>query len=242
MHFCFPPTCIVCRRVLVEDVNCNTYLQELGLCRSCLSMLPLRLEEERWHPCLSDPYEEDPVSDFRVWVMFHYDQAIPGLLRRLKFSRAPYCGHALGSLMARELPEDLPFRPNAVIPIPLSAKRLQQRGYNQAAVLGAKIAQRLSVPLLENVLVRTRHTKQQSRYIDPRLREENVEGAFAVAEDWDIRGWNVLVVDDILTSGATLHEAARVLRQNQAATIAGAVCASHRQDYHEKVQKIRKKV
>jgi len=241
VHFFFPSTCLVCKRVLVEGENCNAFLLQQGICRTCLAELPLRLSEERWHPCLSDRYEEDPVSDFYVWVMFHYDQSVPELLRRLKFSRAKYCGTAMGSLMAQELPSDLPFRPHAILPIPLSEQRLAQRGYNQAAVIGAKIAERLEVPMLENVLVRTRHTGQQSRVVDPKLREQNIEGAFAVSEEWDIRGWNILLVDDILTSGATLHEAAKVLRLNHAAILAGAVCASHRQDYHERWGKDTKK-
>ena len=150
------------------------------------------------------------------------------LLRNLKFQSWLYAGKLLGHLIAREFPDDLPVRWDAVIPVPLSRQRMRKRGYNQASVLGAELAEKLGIPLLEEALVRTRNTHQQSRYSDPVQRSENVESAFAVEEAWDIKGWNILLVDDILTTGATLHEAARVLYEAGASCVTGVVAATHR--------------
>ena len=64
----------------------------------------------------------------------------------------------------------------------------------------------------------------------PQQRSQNVQGAYAVDENWDITGWNIILVDDILTTGATLHEAAKVLFENGASAVVGAVCATHREN------------
>ena len=227
--YLFPPVCMICGRVLSER-NASPYLIKRQLCVRCLSAFPIRLQNERWFPCLSDPYETDPIPDFSVWALFHYEMPVTGLLKRLKFRSASYCGYLLGDLMGREFPKDLDVPFTSAIPIPLSEKRLEKRGFNQSALLGEGLAKALSVPLLEEVLIRKRHTKQQSRFHDPLLREGNVSGAFAVDESWDIRGWNILLLDDILTSGATLHEAARVLYAAGANLVVGVVVATHREN------------
>lgn len=229
MTFLFPSVCMVCGHLLVVGDNCSEQLKELQICVRCLSTFPVRLEKERWFPCLSNPYETDPIPDFKVWTMLHYRMPVTMLLRRMKFHSAQYCGTLIGTLMGREFPKDLPVTWQAVIPIPLSEKRRETRGFNQAEVLGEKLAEAISVPMLPEVLVRTRHTSQQSRFQDPLQRDSNVSGAFAVESSWDISGWNILLLDDILTSGATLHEAARVLYQAGAALVVGVAAATHRE-------------
>ena len=227
--FLFPQVCMICGKVLSER-NAGPYLMKRQLCVRCLSAFPVRLQNDRWFHCLSDPYETDPIPDFSVWALFHYEMPVTGLLRRLKFQSASYCGQLLGDLIAREFPKDLDVTFTCVVPIPLSEKRLAERGFNQSSILGEELSRALSVPLLEDVLVRNRHTNRQSRFHDPLLREGNVSGAFSVAENWDISGWNVLLLDDILTSGATLHEAARILYAAGANLVIGAVAATHREN------------
>lgn len=230
LSFLFPSVCVICGRVLVEDGNCGNETRKLQICTSCLSKLPLRLSTERWFPCLSEPYSDDPIPEFSVWALFHYETPVTVLVRRLKFFSETYCGELLSELMGREFPKDTPVKWDAVVPVPLSEKRLRKRGYNQAEVLAKGLSEHLNVPLCNNVIRKVRHTKQQSRYTEPMERCRNVEGAYAIDETWDITGWNILLVDDVLTTGATLHEAAKVLFENGAATVVGAVCATHREN------------
>ncbi|MBO4928092.1 MAG: ComF family protein [Clostridiales bacterium] len=229
IRYLFPNVCMICRRVLVSGVNCSSSTRSLQICTHCLSQFPLRRSSERWFSCLSDPYESDPIPQFQVWALFHYEMPVTMLLRQLKFHSRRYCGTLVGELMGQEFPGDLPVKPDAVVPVPLSDQRLRKRGYNQAEVLGMGLSASLGVPILPEVLRRTRNTKQQSRYSEPEMRQKNVRGAFALGKDWDISGWNILLVDDILTTGATLHEAAKLLYEHGAACVIGVVAATHRE-------------
>ncbi len=221
---------MICGSVLIEGRNCGKTTGKLQVCTSCLSTFPVRDSSERWFPCLSDPYEQDPIPDFSVWALFHYDAPVTTLLRSMKFNSKIYCGTLIGELIGREFPKDIPFQWDAVVPIPLSEKRMEKRGFNQAEVLAQGLAKHLNLPICNNVIRRTRHTHQQSRFTEPSERSENVKGAFAIGEDWDISGWNILLVDDILTTGSTMHEAARILLENGACRVFGVVAATHREN------------
>lgn len=99
----------------------------------------------------------------------------------------------------------------AIIPVPLHPRRLMQREFNQAVLLASGLSQHLQVPLLEGLLVRTRQTRPQVE-LSGDERRSNVKGAFAVTDPGLIDGKAALLVDDVLTTGATVGEAARILK------------------------------
>ena len=99
-----------------------------------------------------------------------------------------------------------------VLPVPLHAGRLRRRGYNQSALLAGALARRLGLATAPAVLQRSRATPTQTRLSAP-ARRQNVLGAFRVAHPEWVRGRTLLVVDDVMTTGATLHEAARSLKR-----------------------------
>ncbi len=109
---------------------------------------------------------------------------------------------------------------DVVCPVPLHVARRLQRGYNQSALLGAELARRLALPFVANLLVRTRDTPTQT-HLSAEQRRENMRDAFAVnpaLHDW-ARGRRILLVDDVMTTGATLSEAAGALRRAGAARV-----------------------
>ncbi|MCU0865214.1 MAG: double zinc ribbon domain-containing protein [Planctomycetes bacterium] len=137
---------------------------------------------------------------------------------------------AAGRLLARAMALALrrhglgpKWRRAILVPVPLHAARRRERGFDQAAWLAAAIGQRLALPVEPTVLVRVRATLPQG---DPRVlsRAGNVDGAFAVAQPNRIAGRRVILVDDVLTSGATLRQCAALLRA-AGATGVGAVTA-----------------
>lgn len=145
------------------------------------------------------------------------------LVRRFKFGAC----HAAGILLVRSVVGCLrarcggEFRRAVLVPIPLHRSRRRQRGFDQARWLAEQVGARLGLRVAAGVLVRTRATLPQG---DPRVtsREANVGGALQLARPAPVRGRSVILVDDVLTSGATAREAAAALRAAGAARVAVA--------------------
>jgi ComF family protein len=112
-----------------------------------------------------------------------------------------------------------------LVPIPLHPSKLRQRGYNQAEMLGRDLSKKCSLQI-RNGLQRIRNTDSQTT-LDRKKRQENIKGAFIVLESYtdSFKGETILLIDDVLTSGATLSEAARVLKKNGAGDVYGVTLA-----------------
>ena len=106
-----------------------------------------------------------------------------------------------------------------VIPVPLSSRRLQERGFNQAAVLGKAVSSQLRLPLDETTLIRRVDTPMHRAGMDRKARGMTVKNAFAVVRPKLVEGRNVILVDDVLTSGETVSSCAKVLKKNGAARV-----------------------
>jgi ComF family protein len=181
-----------------------------------------------------------PQFDHAVAAL-DYSLPWQGLIKSLKFKQDTALARTLATLMAqgvrqrwaaRPRPPDAlnarsparlassrpgqrqlrPGAPTVVMPVPLSKQRLQERGFNQAGLLAGHLAQQLALPVLHDGLVRRRHT-QRLMTLDADARQLHIRGAFEVHEPGlkHVRHRHVAVVDDVLTSGATLNEIARTL-------------------------------
>lgn len=183
---------------------------ELHICGKCLSALNSFDEDSRWLLCLSNPIEGDPYPGLPLYLQFPYKGIVELAVPRIKFGKrievARFFGCLLGSsLLAEGVMADL------AVPVPLSEERYKERGFNQAGEIAFPIACMNKIPFAGNCLVRTRDTKRQARIKDSGERNRNVTGAFQVNGEWDVTGLTVLLVDDVATSGSTLHEAATAL-------------------------------
>ena len=153
--------------------------------------------------------------------MFDYAFPLDRLLPRLKFHRDFAAGRVLAHCMTERLAM-LP-RPDALVPIPLHRARLRSRGYDQALELARPLARALHVPLLDAALARRKSTRAQSR-LDADARQRNLRDAFHVGTGIAMPA-HVVLVDDVMTTGATLHAAARALRLAGAQRVDAWVCA-----------------
>jgi ComF family protein len=146
---------------------------------------------------------------------------IDRLIRRFKFDHYLAAAPLLAELLAETI-ERHGERPDLIVPVPLARARLRARGFNQALELARLLGQRFSLPLAADACSRPRHGDAQSNLpIEERV--SNVRGAFVCVQD--LRGVSVAVVDDVLTTGATLNELAEVLRRAGAARVVGWVAA-----------------
>jgi ComF family protein len=143
------------------------------------------------------------------------------MLSALKYDGWPAVADAMGERMARlRFPADVEAERSVLVPVPLAAVKARARGYNQAGLLARAVAARWGIPCWEDVLRRTRATPSQTR-LTPGERLANVHRAFSLGEEATarIRGRHLLLVDDVLTTGATLNACATVLFEAGARTL-----------------------
>jgi ComF family protein len=199
----FPQRCPGCGRV--ADAR------EL-LCAACRARIP-ELALTLCARCLvlgRDPVGCGRHSGYAVRPAWVYDARAAAIVTALKFEGRPGLARSVVAVLARACGAH--GTPDLVLPVPLHPARERERGYNQSARLAGALAEHVGAPVLDRALVRARPTRAQSR-LGPRRRRENVADAFRVAQPWAVRGRRVRLVDDVITTGATLEACLSVLRE-----------------------------
>ena len=228
VDFLLPHNCCVCGRFPDADGHVPFAVPEnFHICFDCLSELVPGPVDSRFYPCLTDPFEGDPIPSLLLYLPFPYKGFFEKAVPAMKFNSHPelavFSGTVFGSLMKKDgVTADL------VVPVPLSASRLKERGYNQAALIASQAAAICGIPCLENVLVRTRDTLRQTEIYDNAHRSMNVNGAFRADPSFVAEGLKVIVIDDVATTGNTLHEAAVALYEAGAAEVLCCALAGNR--------------
>ena len=168
--------------------------------------------------------ERAPSDSRHDIAAFVYGGAVSRAIGRLKYDRRPDLARPLGDLLWRAIERHARALAGAVVvPVPLHEVRLAERGFNQSALLARRVSRRLGAPL-RPALVRIRDTPQQTA-LDGAARIANVAGAFRARHPCSVRGCAVLLIDDVCTTGATLAECARAMREAGARSVASAVVA-----------------
>jgi len=117
---------------------------------------------------------------------------------------------------------------HTLIPLPLHPSREKERGFNQSELLAEIISKTFNLPLEKNILIRAKNTRAQAELTDWEERQANLQNAFTVANPENLKGKNIILVDDVYTSGATMSAAAETLRASGAKKIIGLVLAKTR--------------
>jgi ComF family protein len=207
VHFALlPPHCLLCgqsgshRRDLCDACAADLVRNRIA-CPRCA--LPTETPAPLCGECL---LHEPPFAT--AFAPFVYASPLDQLVTRLKFGRNLAAGRVLSELWIDALRAASPSLPDALIPVPLHPERLRERGYNQALELARPLAKAFEIRLCDAVLVRTRATAAQSN-LDAPERHRNLRGAFTIADG--VLPAHVAIVDDVMTTGATLRECARTL-------------------------------
>ena len=147
------------------------------------------------------------------------------LVHRFKYNGKVYLRHVLGDWLAETLDDPRLQSPSCdrIVPVPLHPTRQRERGFNQALILAEGLARRSGIPLAD-CIKRTRYTTTQTIF-DREARMENLRGAFQMRQSVDVRNLHLLLIDDVLTTGSTVDECARVLRDAGAASVRVATVA-----------------
>ena len=223
----YPATCVVCS----ENIECSQYL-----CDACRSRAP-RIVAPFCAKC-SEPFPGAITQTFRCanceHRTLHFDCAVAayrsrGLVRRIvhqfKYSGQRYLRFPIAEWLGETMRDPrLAGRPlDVIVPVPLHPARQRERGFNQAALLAERLGHSTGLPLYP-ALERIRYTTTQTVH-DRAERIENLRGAFRLRKNRDVRDLRVLLIDDVLTTGSTLSECARVLKAAGAVSVHAATAA-----------------
>jgi ComF family protein len=153
---------------------------------------------------------------------FLYQGLIREVIHHLKYKNLKVLAKPLGQLMAEYLSSN-PLPADTLVPVPLHPKRIRQRGYNQSALLAREVGQILDLTVIEGSLIRSRNTASQV-VLSAQERRSNVRQAFE-CKDQRLRGKQIILIDDICTTGSTLNACAVTLREIGAVSIWGLTLA-----------------
>ena len=208
MELLFPPKCVLCRKLLKSG--------EIDLCRECRADAP-EYAGKKINLRFLDSFAA-------VW---YYEGNVRRSLLRFKFYNARSYGVSYGRILAMRLQREYPDGFDMLTWVPVSRLRKLRRGYDQVELLAKAVGRELGlspVPTLKKI----RNNRPQSRLKDPAARRANVLGAYRLLEGAAVKGQRVLLLDDILTTGATAGECARVLLSAGAKEVHCAAVAAAR--------------
>jgi competence protein ComFC len=223
----YPATCTICG----TNIRAGTYL-----CDGCEAKI-VRIVSPFCNIC-SEPFDGSITSIFTcancAHRTIHFDAAVAayrsrGIVREIihefKYGRQMHLRHLIARWLRAALDDerlrDISF--DLVVPVPLHPARQRERGFNQAGLLAQLLSADTSIPS-KSVLQRIRYTTTQTA-LDRSERMENLHNAFRLRKNADVRGLRVLLIDDVLTTGSTLSECARVLKRAGATSVHAATAA-----------------
>ena len=224
LHTLFPMSCFSCGEALLD----NTVPYFCEPCWGTISVLPApkcprchlpfssasTLTHSPQHLC--GQCRQHPPAYTKACTPYAYHGVLKDAISQFKYHGKVRLAQPLAGLLASAW--DLPRTLDGIIAVPLHPTRLREREYNQSLLLAERLSQYLETPLLWNVLIRTHHTVPQTT-LKRAARLKNLRKSFAVTRQEEISGKQVLLVDDVFTTGTTINECAKTLRKAGAAQV-----------------------
>ena len=200
------------------------------LCPDCLIELP-RLVTPLCPKCgrpqasgiVCPSCRQRPIEIDGIRSLFRFDEVIRKAIHQLKYRNLKAISPCLAELLADYLRAN-PLPGEALVSVPLHPRRLRERGYNQSNLLARELAKRIELPVFEDCLVRVKQARPQARAADVEERRRNVADAFECREE-KVDGKQIILVDDVCTSGATLESCAAALKNKGAMSVWGLTLA-----------------
>ncbi len=215
IHLLFPHTCSGCGNDILT--------KESMLCMRCMETLP----ETNFETHANNPVEKKfwgrlALDAATAQYYFTRESLVQHLMHQFKYKANQALGLQLGKMMGQRIQQSNRFKIDALIPLPLFPAKEKKRGYNQATILCQGIAECLHIPVLKDVIIRSQHTETQTK--KGRIeRWQNMEGKFELINPAAIQNKHILLVDDVVTTGATLEACGAELLKAENAKLSIAV-------------------
>lgn len=215
-EFIYPPTCFICESLMDGGEN--------RVCTACWSSIRSVNQDDllfrEMHARLTSD-STSHVSDLISLYHFEKDGALQSIIHQLKYDGMTSLGHELGRKLGEKLMTEFP-RPaiDGIVPVPLHATKLRERGYNQSNYIAMGIRERSEVPVFTSLLQRHKYTTSQTQ-LSAQERKENVGDAFELNKRYllNLTGKTFLIVDDVITTGATIEACAQALMNKGASKV-----------------------
>jgi len=218
LDFLFPQKCVGCGKV--GSLICPSCQNSLPIVAPPLCPLCGRPQASGvlCPSCVSWQAEIDGIRS-----PFRFEGTVRQAIHQLKYSNIRTMALPLARLLKNYLTIH-PLPTDVLVPVPLHSKRLRERGYNQSALLATELGKLTGLPMVEDCLIRQVHNPPQARTATVEERQSNVADAFVCRDD-SLRDKQVIIIDDVSTSGATLNDCARALKAAGAAGVWGLTVA-----------------
>ena len=192
LNFLFPPVCGICGK---KDEN--------WVCENCYNKLKINII---YNKAINKFYDE------QIYLFKYKD--IRNLILRYKFNNQSYLNNTFANIILKnkKLCRKIKIY-DIIIPVPMFHKKKKNRGYNQTELITSKIAKCLGIYTNNNILIKSKNTKTQST-LKEKNRYENIKNAFSIKNNELIKNKNIILFDDIITTGATVNECSKILKQN----------------------------
>jgi len=216
----FPSFCLGCNKegtYLCEDCKSTLEISEYNYCLCNQNPIRIQLSQNKNGKC--EKCADKKLSGLYFALPYKEKSLTRKLIHHFKYE--PYFMKALAKNLSGILIEHFVLSKNnsnqiwenaVPIPVPLDKRKLKDRGYNQAEELAKELSKTINIPIANNILIKNQPTRSQMK-LKKEEREKNVKGVFTIKNHEQIRGKKVFLVDDVYTTGSTMEECARILKE-----------------------------
>ena len=206
----FTPACVLCNDLAKEISLCDACRQDLPKIHSSCYQCGLPFEEQVEETLCGQCQQSLPSIDYLISSLA-YDYPVDYLVSQLKFNRNLVYAKILSKLLLDTLQSQQYEHPELIIPVPLHKKRLRKRGFNQALEIARPIAKTFNIPIEKHAIRRVKQTEAQS-LLNATERKKNLHHSFSLTKS--ITAKHVVIIDDVVTTGATVFELADLLKKS----------------------------
>lgn len=207
----YPPRCAICRAAGFNGLDiCESCYRDLPWITSACAMCALPLAHETPAGALCGRCQRKRPRFDSSLSLFRYEANAMRLVQQLKFNQKLAISRVLGDMLLRKILRQQVDLPDCILPVPLYRKRLRKRGFNQSIELARPLAKALLIPVDLKAVIRVRDTRPQTG-LDRDSRRINIKGAFRTVAALPYR--HAAIIDDVVTTGSTVNELARVLKR-----------------------------